>query len=114
MQTYATANRPDPWIERFRAEALPRLIQEFGPQKILLFGSRVRGAAHEDSDMDVIVISPFFEWVPFLRRMALVLRKVPFPKHVDYLCYTPQEFERLKDDSTILLDVLPDAMEIPI
>lgn len=40
----------DPWIEKFKKEAAPKIAKEFKPEKIILFGSRVRGTAREDSD----------------------------------------------------------------
>ncbi len=102
----------DHWIERFREEALPKIVEEFNPESVLIFGSRARGAANEDSDIDVIVVSSYFAEMPFLRRMPYVLRKVPFVKHVDYLCYSPDEYERIKDESAIIMDALEDSVEL--
>jgi predicted nucleotidyltransferase len=45
---------------------------------VLLFGSRARGDALQDSD----------------ERATAVLRDVDFPFAVDVLYYTPEEFER--------------------
>lgn len=104
----------DRWIERFRKEALPKIVTEFGPQKIIFFGSRVRGGAQEDSDLDIILISSSFEKVPFVKRMSLVLRSVPFPKHVDYLCYSPEEYEKIKHESTLVMDALEHSLEIAV
>lgn len=50
----------DLWISRFQREALPVLAEEFKPQKIISFGSRVQGETKEDSDLDVISISSSF------------------------------------------------------
>ena len=69
----------DLWIEKFRREALPGLSREFKPDKVIAFGSRIRGTAREESDIDVILVSSYFNDIPFLKRMPLVLRKVPFP-----------------------------------
>ena len=44
--------------------------------------------------------------------MPYVLRKVPFVKHVDYLCYSPDEYERIKDESAIIMDALEDSVEL--
>jgi predicted nucleotidyltransferase len=38
------------------AEATRRLVEAAHPLKIILFGSRVRGDAREDSDVDLLVI----------------------------------------------------------
>jgi len=102
----------DRWIERFREEALPKLVEEFSPENVLIFGSRASGSAEENSDIDVIVVSSYFADMPFLRRMPCVLKKVPFVKHVDYLCYTPDEYERIKDESVIIMDALENSMEL--
>jgi len=102
----------DYWIKRYRKEALPKLVDEFNPEKVILFGSRVLGTARKDSDIDIIVISSAFARIPFLRRMPLVLKKVPFPKHVDYICYTPEEYEKMKNESSLIMDALENSMEV--
>ena len=102
----------DKWLERFQREALPEIIESFRPLKVLLFGSRAKGIAREDSDIDLIIISAFFEGIPFLKRMPLMLRKISFPKHIDYLCYTPEEYERIKCESAVLTDAAENSIEI--
>ena len=50
----------DTWLERYKREVLPKLIAELKPEKILLFGSRIKGTADKNSDIDVIVVSNAF------------------------------------------------------
>jgi predicted nucleotidyltransferase len=69
---------------------------------VILFGSRARGEARGDSDLDVIVVAQAFEGAPFLKRMPMMLRMVRFPRHVDFLCYTPAEFEQVQRTSAIV------------
>ncbi len=102
----------DPWIERFKKQAVPKIAKEFKPEKIILFGSRVRGTAREDSDIDVMIISSSFAGTPFLKRMPLLIKKVSFPKHIDYICYTPQEFKKIKNESVIIKDAMENSMEV--
>jgi predicted nucleotidyltransferase len=102
----------DLWIEKFRKEALPGISREFKPDKVIAFGSRIRGTAREESDIDVILVSSYFNDIPFLKRMPLVLRKVPFPKHVDYICYTSTEYERIKGESSIIMDAIENSIEL--
>lgn len=104
----------DEWLERFRNEALPSIIQHIHPERIIVFGSRARGHAHEDSDIDIIVISHFFRNIPFLERMPLMMKIASFPKHVDYLCYTPEEFARVRSTSSIIIDAMSDPLEIAV
>ena len=36
--------------------AVNRVVEAFDPRKIILFGSCARGAPHEDSDLDLLVV----------------------------------------------------------
>ena len=63
----------DMWLERYKREVLPKLIAELKPEKILLFRSRIKGTADENSDIDVIVVSNAFATIPFIERMSLIL-----------------------------------------
>ena len=53
-----------------------------------------------------------FYGIPFIKRMPMISKRVPFPKHVDYICYTPNEFDRMKNESTVIIDALENALEI--
>jgi uncharacterized protein len=96
----------DFWIEKFKQNALPIVLREVNPEQCILFGSRVRGNASEASDIDCIVVSRFFKDIPFVKRMSFLLKKIRFEKHVDFLCYYPEEFERNRKSSIILQDAL--------
>ncbi|PWR73505.1 hypothetical protein DLD82_09670 [Methanospirillum stamsii] len=56
--------------------------------------------------MDVILVSEYFSSIPFISRMTDVLLNVPFRIHVDYICYTPEEFSRLSETSAIVKEAL--------
>ena len=92
----------DPWINRFQKEAVPIILKQYGPAEIIYFGSRARGIATDESDIDVIVISEKFSDIPFIKRMEMILKAIRFPLHVDVLCYTQEEFERIKTTSAII------------
>lgn len=50
------------------------LVREFRPQKVILFGSRAKGTAREDSDVDMLVILPFQgSSLAMMSRMLLAL-----------------------------------------
>lgn len=96
----------DQIIEAFKAEILPKLIEVFHPEEIILFGSRVLGCAHEESDLDVIVISSVFTSVPVHERFPYVRKRIRAPYAIDYLCYTPEEFKRMRTRSSVLESAL--------
>lgn len=104
----------DIWLERFRQEALPLIIHHLQPERVLVFGSRARGTANEESDIDIIIISKRFGEIPFIRRMPMMMKLIPFPKHIDYLCYPPEEFGRMKDASSIIIDALNEPLELAV
>ena len=74
-------------------QASNRLVEQFHPKKIILFGSHVRRTANEHSDVDFLVVASF----KGKRRKVLVemdgaLRGIGFA--VDIILLTPDEFER--------------------
>jgi predicted nucleotidyltransferase len=88
----------DPRIRRFVAEYLSRRQQSYEPELVLAFGSRARGDALEDSDLDLIVVSACFRGVPFLDRITQVSTDLDVPFAVDLLCYTPEESAAKRDE----------------
>jgi predicted nucleotidyltransferase len=104
--------RNDRLLAEYQHLIVPKIVHQFSPAKILISGSRVKGTPTQDSDIDVIIVADAFFGVPFVRRMVLVLKSARFKKHVDYFCYTPEEFERLKTTSAILRDAVIGAREV--
>ncbi|HFE62825.1 MAG TPA: nucleotidyltransferase domain-containing protein [Caldithrix sp.] len=96
----------DVWVKKFIRESLPQVIKKFKPDKIILFGSRATGEARQESDIDIIIVSSAFANIPFLKRMPMVLRNIKFDKHIDFICYSPQEFQRMKKKSSIVMEAL--------
>lgn len=72
-----------------------------GIESAYLFGSRARGDFLEESDWDILVVSPDFANKPFPQRATFVLRNLPL-RRVELLCYTPDELrERFKEEGII-------------
>jgi predicted nucleotidyltransferase len=96
------AQRTDRRIEAFTRTELPTLRQRWEPLDVIAFGSRVRGDALSTSDLDLILVSPKFASVPFLKRAGHVLEGLGFPPGLELLCYTPQEFEEKRQEFGIV------------
>ena len=102
----------DPIVNEFEKQILPLVRKKFKPEKIILFGSRINGTAREDSDLDVVMVSEVFSEIPFIKRMAMVAKQVRSSRHIDYLCYSNKELERLSNTSSIVMDALRTGIEV--
>jgi predicted nucleotidyltransferase len=75
-------------------EAVRRLVAEFDPEEIYLFGSHAWGTPTEDSDIDLLIIvsASRERSINRIRRAHRCLNDLDFSKDVFVL--TRQEFER--------------------
>jgi predicted nucleotidyltransferase len=79
---------------------LERCVAESGlaEARIVLFGSRARGAANDESDVDVAIVSPAFRGKDAFKRARLTkdveiraMRRFRLP--FDIVTLTPEEYE---------------------
>lgn len=71
-------------------EAVKRLVDAAHPERIILFGSHARGEAHEESDVDLLVIlSETESRRSDMVRLGDVLRGLPVP--IDVLVFTADD-----------------------
>ena len=75
---------------------LGALQKKFRIQKAIVFGSRARGDHRPSSDLDILLVSPDFKALAFIDRPAEVLRYWDGKFDLEPLCYTPEEYERLR------------------
>ena len=106
------AQAEDRRLAQFVGEHLPRLRDRLAPLRAIAFGSRVRGDALSTSDLDLILVSPWFARVPFLRRPVAVLELLDYPGGLELLCYTPEEFERKRRQITIVREAVREGIEL--
>lgn len=73
-------------------DLVDRIVAEFKPQRVILFGSHASGSPRPDSDVDLLVILPFKER-PFQKSLEILNRtNPPFP--VDLLARTAGDIWR--------------------
>ena len=73
-----------------------RIVKEFQPERVILFGSHARGEGGPDSDVDLLIVMP----VEGSKRdksieIGVALHDVRIPK--DIIVTTPEEFEWRKE-----------------
>lgn len=76
------------------------IVRETSPEKVILFGSRARGTAESESDVDILIIesASFGTHRSRIKEMARIeraLRGILVP--TDILVYSHDEYERWKD-----------------
>jgi len=88
--------------ENLLETATQRLVAEFQPEQVWLYGSHAWGKPHDDSDVDLLVVVPHSDETPIRRsqRAHRCLRGLRMPK--DVLVETRQEVDRVKGLKTSL------------
>src|SRR3990172_4685660 len=68
-----------------------RIGEEFGAEKVILFGSHAQGTAEQDSDIDLLVVARAN--LPHSKRYHAVRRLVAgYPAGFDIIVETPEEY----------------------
>jgi len=80
------------------------LKKQMNVNRLILFGSRARENNFVTSDFDFVLVSDGFSGIPFIRRASPLYKLWRSSRGLEVLCYTPEEWSRLKDKRGILLD----------
>jgi len=85
-----------------------KLVREFRPEKVVLFGSHAHGTATADSDVDLLIILPF-KGKPVAKSVEIRMKLRPsFP--VDLIVRTPESVrERLEMEDTFMRAILEEG-----
>ena len=86
-----------------------QIIEKYGPEKIVLFGSAVRGQWDLNSDADFLIIkkdTPLYGSERIRELSRVIERNIP----VDFLIYRPEEFnKRLKMGDPFLKAIIKEG-----
>ncbi|MFN2421703.1 MAG: excisionase family DNA-binding protein [Gemmatimonadota bacterium] len=100
-ESLATYSAPTWPLEREEVEAaidemVRRIVEQFDPERIILFGSHARGDPGPDSDVDLLVVMEF-EGLKREKQIEIrvALHDIRVPK--DIVVATPDEIERYRD-----------------
>lgn len=82
--------------EQTLRDATERLVTQFQPQRVILFGSQARGSADPRSDVDLLVVCPINPERASRRALMVAMDRalagLGFAS--DVVVLTPEEFER--------------------
>lgn len=88
------------------SEVTAKIVEEFQPEKVILFGSRATNEAQEESDVDLLVIKDTDQST---REMAKKIDGAIFPRPfpIDLIVYTPLQFKQAQEEGNFfILEVL--------
>jgi predicted nucleotidyltransferase len=77
-------------------DVVRRIAERFSPDQIILFGSRARGDARPDSDIDLLVLFPEVA-NPNKRAAELYASLADFPRPMDIVVSTSSRFKRYRN-----------------
>ncbi len=80
------------------------LIQEYEPEKVILFGSMADGNIHEYSDIDLLIIKKTQKRP--IDRIMEVTHIINPSLGVDLFVYTPEEFEIMVNEKYTFIDAI--------
>ena len=83
-------------MKKHLREMVKRIVAQFRPERIILFGSHARATAGPDSDVDLLIVMP----VSGSKRkkaveIGIALHDIPIAK--DVIVVTPEDFEWRKE-----------------
>ena len=91
-------------IEQKIKEVADKIVAQFQPEKIILFGSYAWGTPHEDSDVDLFIVKSTD------RSTREVAREIdgsifPRPFPIDLIVHTPEQVEeKINQDRNLFLE----------
>ena len=100
-----------------KKESIDNILRKFGDRvssslslnKMILFGSFATGKTKKWSDIDILIVSESFKGLKPLDRGLNLYDMWSADYPVDFLCYTPEEFENAKKRIGIVRQVLKEG-----
>ncbi len=87
-----------------RVEHIIASLEEYDPQRVILFGSWARGDEDEYSDLDLVIIKETQE--RFLDRLERVYDLVKPTFAMDVLVYTPKELAEMQERNNYFTEMV--------
>lgn len=94
-------------LQEIAQRIINRIVKDYQPEKIILFGSAATGKIDKDSDLDLAIIKQtkkrFYDRIGEVLHLLWSNRPTP-GIGTDVLVYTPQEFAQMQKDNYFVRD----------
>jgi predicted nucleotidyltransferase len=108
-----TTHTPREIIEYIKNTYINRLKENgISVDSVFFFGSRIRGDYLEDSDIDLLVISPDFKNIDIFKRLILLNKLWDYPIPAEITGYTKEEIRRLRKFSQYVRDATTEGIKL--
>ena len=84
-------------------KSLVAKITDYKPEKVIVFGSLVKGTWSKDSDIDLAIIKKTNQ--PFYRRAADVRKMLRSRIPLDVFVFTPKEYEEAEKTNELVAEI---------
>jgi len=91
---------------------IKKFKEKIKADKIVIFGSFARGEFGKHSDIDIILVSRKFKGKNFHSRFKGLWLKWDLDLPVDFIPYTPEEFDKLKKEVSIVSEALREGIVV--
>jgi len=91
---------------------IKKLKKTMSIEKFILFGSRAKGTFNSRSDFDVMIVSDDFKDILWYKRPVNMQLKWKEDYPLEILAYTPEEFEKKKNQIGIVQQAVKEGIEI--
>lgn len=95
-------------LQQFRR----KIGRRYRISRMILFGSRARGRARHDSDVDLLLVGERFRRKGAIERAYPLYLEWELDYSVNFLCYTPEEFRKLSKRPSIVRVALEEGIPI--
>ena len=99
-------------ITKEMIKKIMKFKKEINVERVILFGSYARGKANKDSDLDIVLVGKKFRNKDIMSRYKGLWLKWTLDLPVDFIAYTPEEFEKLSKQVSIVSEALKEGIEI--
>lgn len=80
-----------------------QIINKFHPKDIYIFGSHAKGMVTRRSDIDICVVIDTNNKRKLLQELLV---EIDYDTDIDIIIYTPEEWEKYKNDSSTFANII--------